>query len=257
MLNNKKNILSYIGYKLKSELKVETSRNYLGIFWWLLEPALMLGVFYFVFGILLSYGREGFDSYLLVGITFWLIFSNTVSNSCNAIQSGAGVMQQVYLPKWIFPLVTILSHFIKFIFVFIVLLIYLFTIGQENLAIQWVDLTLMMMAYLFFTTGVCFFIASVIPTFPDLKFVVQAGIQMLMFGSGIFYEYSMIPDKYFDLFLMNPVALGIYELRESLLHATSIQYSSLIYLSGLGLAFFLIGFTILKLFDKHYPRFIF
>ena len=257
MLNNYKNILSYIGYKLKSELKVETSRNYLGMVWWLLEPALMLGVFYFVFGVLLSYGREGFDSYLLIGITFWLIFSNTVSNSCNAIQSGAGVIQQVYLPKWIFPSVAILSHYIKFIFVFIVLLTYLFFINTDNSSIYWLDLVLVIFAYLLFITGISFFASSVVPIFPDLKFVVQAGIQMLMFGSGIFYEYSMIPDKYFDLFLMNPIALGIYELREVLLAGGKVQVYSLVYLCALGSCFLLVGSIILKLLDKRYPRFIF
>ena len=249
------NIIQFIGYKLKSNLKAEASKNYLGFFWWLMEPALMLGVFYLVFGVLLDYGREGFGSYLLVGIAFWLVFSNTINNCGNAIQSGSGILQQVYIPKWVFPIVVVLSHYTKFIFVLVVLFAYLFYSGIK-VTESWTAVLYLLPIYLFFIMGTAFFVASIVPIFPDIKFIIQAGIQMLMFASGIFYDYSMIPEKYMEVFLLNPVAAGIFEFRNILLSGVFPTTGTLIYLVSWGVGLMILGLSILHIFDRRYPRFV-
>tara|TARA_R110000787_G_scaffold188209_4_gene299983 strand:+ start:2864 stop:3658 length:795 start_codon:yes stop_codon:yes gene_type:complete len=248
-------VLHFIKYKLKANLKAEASRNYLGYLWWLLEPAMLLGVFYFVFGVLLNYGRDGFESYLLVGITFWLVFANTVTHSCNSIQTASGIIQQVYVPKWVFPVIAVLSNYVKFLFVLLTL--FGFAIYSGFLPdVSWLGLLYFIPIYLIFVMGCALVAAAITPIFPDIKFIIQAGIQMLMFGSGIFYQYDMIPEKYLDLFLLNPVARAIYYFREIILFQKSPDFFDLLYILIFGVILIGIGLAILLKLDRRYPRLV-
>ena len=112
----------YIFHRVKSELRADVTRNYLSYFWWILEPCLMIAVFYVVFVKLFERGGEGFVSFLLLGVTAWIWFSGTVLKSAQTIRRATGLTLQVYVPKYVFPLSAVLFGVFKHIFVMLVLL---------------------------------------------------------------------------------------------------------------------------------------
>ena len=89
----------YIWYKVKSELRAEVTQNYLSYFWWILEPCLLIGVFYVVFVKLFERGGDGCVSFLLLGVTACLWFSSSVLKASLSIRIATGLTLQVYLPK--------------------------------------------------------------------------------------------------------------------------------------------------------------
>lgn len=102
----------------------------MGILWWILDPIIFMFIFYLVFDVLMLRGEPGFLAFLLTGLVTYQWFQNTVGAGTNSIQSGQGLMQQVYLPKVIFPLVYILTDLFKFSLIFILLLIFLWFSGR-------------------------------------------------------------------------------------------------------------------------------
>ena len=90
--------------KARAGLRAEASRGYLGVLWWVIEPVMYMSVFYVAFAHLLKRGDENFVIFLLVGLIVWKWFHATLSTGGNSLMVSAGLMNQIYVPKIIFPL---------------------------------------------------------------------------------------------------------------------------------------------------------
>ena len=105
--------------KVRFNLRSEAAQSYLSYAWWVLEPLLMMVVFYIVFKILLQRGTEDFVNFLLCGIVPWLWFAKCINQSGMSIVQGRGLISQVYLPKTFFPLVLVGQNSMKQVIVFL------------------------------------------------------------------------------------------------------------------------------------------
>ena len=70
--------ISLLDVKARMGLKSEASKLYLSYLWWVLEPILWALAFYFVFEVLLSFGRDLF--FIMCGKVPFLWFSKSVTN---------------------------------------------------------------------------------------------------------------------------------------------------------------------------------
>src|SRR5690625_280590 len=93
-------------YLVKSGLKAEHRNSYLGYFWWLLDPLLNVLVFYFLVVIVLGRSHDEFSYalFLVVGLVVWRWISTTINSSSKSILRYSSIINQVALPKAIFPL---------------------------------------------------------------------------------------------------------------------------------------------------------
>jgi len=245
--------MQLIAVKVGANLQAEVSRNYLSYLWWVFDPMLHMLVFYLVFGVLLQRGTENFVAYLLTGLIPWLWFNKTISNSMMSIVQGRGLMMQVHLPKIILPTIVILQDFVKQVVVMVLLIVFLLVYGiSPNL--HWAALPLIFLTQMAFIFACAYFVASVIPFLPDLKFIVSAGLQMLMFGSGVFYSVAMIPEKYHALFFMNPMANLLNNYRKIFLYNQWPDWGALLLISGSSLLFAFLMYLVIKKLDYVYPR---
>lgn len=217
--------------KVRFNLRSEASQSYLSYAWWLLEPLLQMGVFYIVFDILLNRGTKDFVAFLLCGIIPWLWFSNSVSQSGNSITLGKGLISQTYLPKPFFPLVIIGQALVKQVFVFILLFVFLFTYDFFP-SIGWLWLIPIIFTQLLLIIAISFIVAFIIPFARDIKYLVDAGLRMTMFGSGIFYSYKdVLLPEHREIFLLNPMANLIVNYRKVLMEDTVPMVESLVFIS--------------------------
>ena len=84
--------------KIWFNLRSEASQSYLSYAWWILEPLLLVGVFFIVFDILLHRGTKDFVAFLVCGIIPWLWFYKSILQSTNSIPGGKGLISQTALP---------------------------------------------------------------------------------------------------------------------------------------------------------------
>jgi len=54
--------LELLWFSTYAELRAERSRSYLGLLWWLVEPALMMAAFWLVFDRILGNGGPGYPA---------------------------------------------------------------------------------------------------------------------------------------------------------------------------------------------------
>jgi lipopolysaccharide transport system permease protein len=245
--------IELVCYKAYADLRAEAARAYLGVLWWVLEPLLYMTVFYLVFGLLLQRGGKGFVSFLLCGLVIWRWFASSVSRGANAIPSNAGLMLQVYLPKYLFPSMVLIANSIKFLIVLVLLLIYL-VIVESSLHVTWTALPFLLVTQLLLIAACASLLAVVVPFAPDLRILIENGLALLFFMSGVFYDIREFPAEtqaYFDL---NPMAVLIENYRGVLLEGAWPDWQALgmvMLVAALGICLALYWLT---RYDRVYPK---
>jgi lipopolysaccharide transport system permease protein len=240
--------------KVRLNLKSEVRRNYLSYFWWFLEPAMFVGVFYLIFGIFMSSNTSNFLVFLLCGQVPFLWFSRTLMNASASIEQGAGLMQQIKLKKIFFPLVTIFQDFFKSLCVFILFLLFLIASGYSP-AFSWLMLPILILVQLLFIASLAIFVSMIVPFVPDLKFFVPTCVQVLMFASGIFYDYKLILlEKHHQYFLLNPMANLVEQYRLVIMEQSMPSILSLLGISLFSVVLIMLSIAFLNKFESHYPR---
>src|ERR1051325_10982390 len=100
-----------------ADLHADAARGYVGFAWWVLEPLLYMAAFYVAFGLGIRQGGEHKLLFLLCGLVPWKWFQSSVQTSGGIIQANAGLIQQVYLPKYILPWMVLVTNGMKFLII--------------------------------------------------------------------------------------------------------------------------------------------
>ena len=242
-------------YKTLADLRAEAARTYIGFLWWVLDPLIFMAIFYVVFGLLLKRGTPDFVPFLLVGLVSWRWFQNTITHSATAILGGRGLMQQVYVPKVIFPLVVILTDLVKFGLVLGLLLVYLwlsgFSIGWTYLA-----LPVLLLTQFLLIVGLTLLVAAFVPFAPDLKYLVEHLLQILFYFSGIFFSGSTIPKNYQTYFYLNPMASIVEAYRDILIYQQWPNWLALALIAALGFGISVLAYRWVMRNDHLYPKLV-
>lgn len=250
------NFTELVFEKVKMNLRSEVRKSYLSYAWWVLEPALMVTVFYIVFGVLLRRGGPDFLVFLICGYIPFQWFARTVQNGSVSISNGAGLINQIKISKVFFPLVTIFHDFFKAIIVFVLLLVVLAIFGVKP-SLSWLYIIPIIIAQFAFVTTCSVFTSMILPFARDLRFLIGTTITLVMFSSGIFYNYQKtILPKHQELFLLNPMANLLANYREVLLYSGGPDWFSLAAITiGSGLVLSLLVYILWRM-DGIYPRLV-
>lgn len=244
---------SLLRFKTIANLRTEISRYYLNYLWWGLEPILTMTVFYVVFGIMLNRGTEHYVAFLLSGLVWWNWFARSIQNGANSIINSRALMLQVDIPKAFFPLEVCFRDAFKQLFATALLMLFLL-FYPTPVSTTWLALPVIMAIQFIFIIGLTALCASIVPFIPDLQFVVRTGINLLFFGSGVFYHIDdvVLPEHHVYMY-MNPIAGLLKSYRDILIYEAWPDWNYLLKVSIAGILLCVVSFSILKKFDRTYP----
>ncbi len=206
-------LLGLVWVKAVMGLRSEVRRNYLSFGWWVLEPMMYMAVYQVVFDVLLDRGGEGYAMLLITGLVPWMWTMKAVSASSSSITGGQNLMLQVGVHPIVFPLERILQATLKQIPVFVLLIGFVWFNGSEP-GMHWLAVLPIIVVHALLNAAASLAIAAAIPFLRDLTNLVPTGLTLLMFLSGIFYDYQSIGERWHGLFLSNPFAYLIKCYRE-------------------------------------------
>ena len=211
----------YAAYRAYLNLAAEASKYFLGWLWWFLEPIALTAVFFLVFSYLrpMRSDVENFPAFLIVGVTTWLWFANAVANSTNVLVGARAIVSQMRLPKLLFPAIAVVAASLKQGFVFAVLLVFLGV--AFGAAWTWLFLPLLACAQFVLILATAGTVAFVCCCVRDLRFVVQSGLTLMMFCSGLFFAIEDMPAKWQPWLRLNPMAVMLEQYRSALLYETA------------------------------------
>ncbi len=188
----------------------------LGPLWFFIQPIFTTLVFTFVFGNLAKISTDGLPQALfyLSGITAWNYFSDCLTKTSTVFKDNANIFGKVYFPRLIMPLSIVVSNLVRFgvqLLLFLVVIVY-FGLKGADFHFTWVialfPVLVMLMALL--GLGLGLIITAMTTKYRDLSFLVNFGVQLLMYGTTVIYPLSAAPEKYRKLIELNPMT-GIIE----------------------------------------------
>lgn len=246
--------LNLVFFSAKANLLNQVSQSYFGWLWWVVEPVMMMLVYYLVFGFLLNRGGPSFVYTLLTGVVVWSWFGNTISAAANSILREKGILSCIKIQKQTFPFISIVEFAFRHIIVFTLFIIFL--ILSNKVSMTWYYLPLIVFEQLLFIAAISLAIAGLIPFIPDLTFVVTIVLRAGMFCSGVFYSVDMLPEEVRGYFMLNPMANIIEQYRSVLLNDTAPHLLSVVIISISSLVLIILSMFFIRLYDQKYPRLV-
>ncbi len=249
----RQHVVELILFSTYAELRAERSRSYLGLIWWVAEPAMMMAAFWLVFDVILKSGGEDYLSFLLIGLTLWQWMKSCITHGGHAIWTNLGLIRQARLPVLVFPFVQMLADTIKFFYIFALLLVILWISGHPpNMA--YFALPVVFAVALLFSAGVGFLVAAIVPLIPDLRFVIEQVLTVVMFLSGVVFSVSQVQPPLRDFIALNPVAGLLEATRGILMHAKWPEWALLGKVSIISALICAIGIFVVLRLAPRYPK---
>ena len=230
---------------VKRDFKQKYKRTVLGMAWSLISPLLTLLVLKLVFSHYFGRSIPHYVIYLFCGNLVFSYFREATTGGMNALMANAHIFTRINVPKYIFLLSKNVSALINFGLTLCIFFVFVLYEGIE-VKLQFLVLLFPVFCLVIFNIGIGMILSALFVFFRDIGYLYEVFTMLLMYTSAIFYEVSIVPVQYQNLFYLNPVYCYIYYFREIVLidRITSLAFHLLCFFYAL-LAL-LIGMIIYK-----------
>ena len=196
---------------VKRNYSTRYKQTILGPLWLLLNPLISTALYIVIFTSVAHLPTDGIDAlaFYLSGSIIWSLFSACLNQTSNTFLANAGIMGKVYFPRLVMPISTVLTSLLDFV-IQLGLLLALMAIqilrGEQyhpNEYILLMPLIILQLSILGLGFGII--ISSLTTKYRDLTILVGFGLRLWMYLCPVVYSYSMIPERFRMLYLLNPV----------------------------------------------------
>jgi lipopolysaccharide transport system permease protein len=200
----------------KRELTDRYAGSALGLLWVIAHPLILMGVYVFIFAVVFRIRVGGtlalprdYATYLLSGLTVWLVCQESLTRSATAISSQASLVKQVVFPIEILPVRCVLASLPAQLVSMSVLAVYLLVKYQ---ALPWtVALTPVLLLFqMIMLTGLGMILAAVGAYLRDLKDLVQVFALVNMYLMPVVYLPAAVPGLFRPVLYANPFSHMIW-----------------------------------------------
>ncbi len=188
-----------------SDLIIRYRGSVLGFFWTILEPLLMLTILYLVFTNVFRSEIENYALYLLVGIVMWNFFVRSTNFAMSSFISKAGIITKTYFPREILPISSCITAFLISVFEFIVLFLF-FVVFQFFPPATIIILPGLLGLEFLLALGFSFGLSVLLVRYRDVQYIWGVITYAGFFTVPIFYSIEIIPEKFKQIYLLNPMA---------------------------------------------------
>jgi lipopolysaccharide transport system permease protein len=206
------------------DIKVKYKQTILGFAWAILQPALMMLIFTFVFGKINDIQNNvpgPYPVFVYTGLIFWNIFSSGIQNAGNSMVSNANIIKKIYFPRLIIPLSAILVALFDFVMtlaLYVILLIY-YQIEVSFLKLLFC-FPLALFIVLITTFGIGTFLAALNVKYRDFRYVIPFLVQALLFVTPVIFSIDIVKNKFLLFILnLNPLSSAIMLARSIIYHS--------------------------------------
>ena len=246
-----------LGELTRKTIKLKYRNSWLGIFWSFLQPLLNMIVLSVVFGALLGRHADGvicYPVFLFSGRLIYEFFTTATKQSMTAFRRNAAIIKKVYVPKYMYPLSSILSTFVTTaISMLCYLMVWVFfkltgLSGGADLQFSWrfIFMIVPMLIILVFSTGVGLILSVLCVYFRDIEYIWEVIMRLLMYLLPILYTIDRLKDHkiIYHIIWFNPLYSMIELFRQCVLTGTRMDIEMLLYASITSIIMLIVGMLI-------------
>jgi len=222
-LNNKyisadaKHYIELLQVLVSRNLKVRYRGSFLGIYWSLLNPLIMTGLYTAIFGATFAkYYNNSVADYVLAALTGLVVinfFSISTTQALMSVVNNGSLLNKIQIPVSVFPVSAIMANVFQFIMGAFPLLAIVAIIKSHSL-LNPLAILLPFSALVLFCMGMSFFVSALYVFFRDLPYFYELVVFMLWISTPVFYPSAIVPPQVSFLLRLNPLSPIIECLRQ-------------------------------------------
>lgn len=234
------------------DIKVRYKQTIIGAGWVVLQPAVSLIVFVYVFGRIGGFAGDGtpYSLFVLTGLLPWMLFASAVNSGSQSVISNAPLITKVYFPRFIIPLAALGTCVFDFL-VSLGLLALLMAYHGVAPPFSVVLTPFVIVALTMIVLGIEALLAALVVLFRDVRHVVPFLVQLGFFVTPVVYPPGMVPVRAQWLLYLNPMAGVIQMFRASVL-GTPVSATAVAISLSCGAAAFLAGCLIFRVAERRF-----
>ena len=202
---------------VRRELRQKYKGSALGVLWYVINPLVLMGAYYLMFGVVFDVASEpDYPLFLMVGLVVWIFFSQSVLSAAPSLLDHGALVRKARFPRETIPASVVTVQLATF-------LLLLALLAPVTLAIRGtldpaLALLPLIVACLFaFVLGVALAVSVLHAYFRDVAPILSAALLPWFFLSPIFFRPESITGQdaaRFALEWVNPMAPFIAAVRD-------------------------------------------
>jgi len=228
--------------------------SYLGILWAVLNPVLMLCIYFVVFGVIFG-GHfrdpkvETLKDYamaMFLGLTLYQLLAETLGVAPLLITGNSNLVKKVVFPLEVLPLSQVGGLWFN-LGIGLVLALggsAVISTGMSLEGLLW--LPVILAPLLMLSAGLAWLLAALGVFFRDLAQAMPFIAQVIMYSSAVFYQPSRMPPNVWAVLKWNPFLQTVVLSREVVLWGLPVNVRALVYTYLAGFASILVGLWVFR-----------
>lgn len=198
---------------------VRYKQSYLGIFWAVLKPLMLMLIFTLVRSFI-GIETDGIPYPLLTftALIPWVFFQESASEGVNSVTSNAALIKKIYFPREVFPLTAMVTKLVE-LTIGLMILAGLLAYYRVIPTLQMLWLPVIIFYTMIVSLTISFFGSALNVYYRDVAQILPVILSLLMYGSPIIYPLSLVKkqllqeqvagewsERLYQLYTLNPLA---------------------------------------------------
>jgi ABC-type polysaccharide/polyol phosphate export permease len=204
---------------VRRELRQKYKGSALGVLWYLVNPLVLMGAYYLMFGVLFPVGGDhppdAYPLFLLVGLVVWVFFSQALLSSAPSLLDQGALIRKARFPREAIPASVVTVQLVTFL-ALLAMLTPITIVVHGTLDVSLLLLPPILACLFAFVLGLAFAVSILHAYFRDVAPILSAALLPWFFLSPIFFRPESIthqPEARFVLEWVNPIAPFIVAIR--------------------------------------------
>ncbi len=195
-----------------TEFKLRYFGSALGYLWTLLRPLALFGALYVIFTHVVRFGGDvpHYPVVLLAAIVVFNFFAEATSGGLGSFVARENLLRKVYFPRAAVPISVSLTAAANLALGVVVVLLFAVINGVTPSA-AWLLFLCSAASVIALATAVSVLLAVLFVRYRDVQPIWEVMLQLLFWGTPIFYTINRVPDGLRELMMMSPLAVAIQQ----------------------------------------------
>jgi lipopolysaccharide transport system permease protein len=234
---------------VRREMRQKYKGTALGIVWYVVNPLVLMGAYYLMFGIVFKAAAEpDYPLFLLVGLIVWIFFSQAVLGAAPSLIEHGSLIRKARFPREVIPSAVVTVQGVTFL-VLLALLAPLTLAIRGTFDVALLMLPLILVCLFAFVLGFALAASVLHAYFRDVAPILAAALLPWFFLSPIFFDPNNITEQQTAVFALewiNPMAPFIVAVRDVLYAGTVPGLDVLAYIFVAGALVLAIGVSLFR-----------
>jgi ABC-type polysaccharide/polyol phosphate export permease len=200
-----------VGFLALRDIRARYKQAVFGVGWAVLQPLISAAIFTLVFRRLAGVPSDGvpYPLFALLSVSVWTYFATSVNGATTSLVSNAALVTKVYFPRLAAPLAALAHGVVGLTVALLLVAAAMAYYGVvPGLAVLW--LPVCVLALMGVALGAGLLLSAINVRYRDVGQVVGLLLQVWLFASPVAYPSSLVPQRWRELYALNPM-VGILD----------------------------------------------